>query len=49
VDVTDAHGSPPDGATARLIYHYKDGHTITEQTQFRLVRQDGVLKIDEQS
>jgi eukaryotic-like serine/threonine-protein kinase len=49
VDVTDARGSPPDGATARLTYHYKDGHTITVQTQFRLVRQDGVLKIDEES
>jgi eukaryotic-like serine/threonine-protein kinase len=49
VDVSDARGVPPDRASARLTYHYKDGRTITEQTQFRFIRQDGVLKIDEEN
>jgi serine/threonine protein kinase len=46
VDVSDANGEPPTGATATLRYHYKDGRVVTEQTRFRFVRQDGVLKID---
>lgn len=46
VDVSNASGEPPTGATATLRYHYKDGRVVTERTHFRLVRQDGVLKID---
>ncbi len=49
VDVSNVTGQAPDGATATLSYHYKDGRVVTEQTQFRLVRQDGVLKIDQES
>jgi eukaryotic-like serine/threonine-protein kinase len=49
VDVSNARGVSPDRATATLTYHYKNGPTITEQTQFRLVQQDGVLKIDGES
>jgi serine/threonine protein kinase len=49
VDVSNANGEPPNGATATLTYHYKDGRVVTEQTRFRFVRQDGVLKIDGES
>jgi len=31
------------------VVPYKDGHVVTEQTQFRFVRQDGVVKIDAES
>jgi serine/threonine protein kinase len=46
VSVRSANGEPPNGATATLRYHYKDGRVVTEQTHFSFVRQDGVLKID---
>ena len=46
VVVRNAHGEPPNRATATLTYHYKDGRAVTEQTHFTFVRQDGVLKID---
>jgi eukaryotic-like serine/threonine-protein kinase len=46
VSVRNARGEPPNGATATLTYHYKDGRVVTEQTRFSFVRQDGVLKID---
>jgi len=49
VSVRSANGEPPNGATATLRYHYKDGRVVTEQTRFSFVRQDGVLKIDGES
>jgi hypothetical protein len=49
VDVLDVSGQPPNGATATLLYHYKDGRDVTDQTTFTLVREDGVLKIDTES
>jgi hypothetical protein len=49
VDVSNANGEPPNDATATLTYHYKDGRVVTEQTRFRFVHQDGVLKIDGES
>jgi serine/threonine protein kinase len=49
VDVGGVSGQPPSSATATLTYHYRDGRTVTDTTTFRLVRQDGVLKIDNQS
>jgi serine/threonine protein kinase len=49
VSVSGAHGEPPNGATATLRYHYKDGRVVTEQTQFSFVRQDGALKLDGES
>jgi len=49
VSVRSANGEPPNGATATLTYHYKDGRVVTEQTHFSFVRQDGVLKIDGES
>jgi serine/threonine protein kinase len=49
VDVRAARGDPPHTATATLVYHYKDGEVVTQQTQFRFVRQDGLLKIGAES
>jgi serine/threonine protein kinase len=49
VDVSNASGQSPNRASATLTYHFKDGRVVTEQTGFRLVRRDGVLKIDEES
>jgi hypothetical protein len=49
VDVSNVKGEAPNGATATLRYHYKDGRVVTEHTRFRFVRQDGVLKIDGES
>jgi serine/threonine protein kinase len=49
VDVSDLQGHAPHSASARLTYHYKDGRVVTQQTTFRFVRQDGVLKIDDES
>ncbi len=49
VSVRSANGEPPNGATATLRYHYKDGRVVTEQTHFSFVRQDGALKIDGES
>jgi eukaryotic-like serine/threonine-protein kinase len=49
VDVSDVQGLPPDAVIATLVYHYKDGRVVTQQTRFRLVTQGGVLKIDEES
>ncbi len=49
MDVSNARGEPPHGASATLTYHYKDGRVVTQHTQFRFVRQGGVLKIDAES
>jgi eukaryotic-like serine/threonine-protein kinase len=49
VDVSNATGDSPHDASATLTYHYKDGRVVTDATQFRFLRQGGVLKIDEES
>jgi serine/threonine protein kinase len=49
VDVAGATGNSPHNASATLTYHYKDGRVVTAATQFRFVRQGGVLKIDAES
>jgi serine/threonine protein kinase len=49
VDVSNARGEPPHSASATLTYHYKDGRVVTQYTQFRFLRQGGVLKIDGES
>lgn len=46
VDVENAVGQPPSGVSATLTYHYKDGRVVTEPTQFRVVRRNGMLQID---
>lgn len=49
VDVENPRGDAPGSVTARLVYRYKNGNVVRQTTTFRLVRQDGVLKIDGQS
>lgn len=49
VDVSGVSGQAPHDASATLTYHYKDGRVISQPTQFRLLRQGGVLKIDAES
>jgi hypothetical protein len=49
VDVSSATGHSPHDASATLTYHYKDGRVVTDATQFRFLRQGGVLKIDAES
>ncbi len=46
VDVANASGSAPNSASATITYHYQNGSTVVEQTNYTLVQQDGVLKID---
>lgn len=46
VDVSGASGSAPSSASATITYHYSDGRTVVEQTNYGLVQQDGTLKID---
>jgi len=47
VDITDAQGEPPNVVTATLTYHLADGSTSVERTVYRVVRENGVLKIDD--
>lgn len=49
VDVTSVRGQPPHSATASLVYYYKDGEVVSQTTTFKLLRQDGALKIDAES
>lgn len=49
VDVSGATGHSPHDAFATLTYHYKNGRVVTDATQFRFLRQGGVLKIDGES
>jgi hypothetical protein len=49
VTATDVQGAAPDQASATLTYVAKDGTRTVERDTFRLVRQDGVLKIDAES
>ncbi len=46
VSVSDVAATAPDRVTATLRYEAKDGRVDVERTTFRLVRDDGVLKID---
>jgi serine/threonine protein kinase len=46
VSVSNVVGRPPGSAEATVTYFYKDGRIVDEDTEFGLVRQDGILKID---
>jgi len=46
VTVSNVVGKPPGTAEATVTYFYKDGRVVDEDTEFGLVRQDGILKID---
>jgi hypothetical protein len=45
VEVSDVSASAPDSAQATITYFYKDGTVTVEQTSYRLVNEDGTLKI----
>ncbi|SHH63541.1 Serine/threonine protein kinase [Jatrophihabitans endophyticus] len=49
VDVRNVQGDAPRSASAMLVYHYSDGRVVSQQTTFRFVREDGMLKIDAQT
>ena len=46
VRVSDVAATAPDTVTATLRYESKNGRVYVERTTYRLVRDDGVLKID---
>jgi hypothetical protein len=45
VTVTDVVGQPPDRAEATVVYYYKSGRVDTERTAYRMVEEEGRLKI----
>jgi eukaryotic-like serine/threonine-protein kinase len=45
VTVSNVSGQPPDRAVATLTYYFTNGQVDTERTAFRLVNEDGQLKI----
>jgi serine/threonine protein kinase len=45
VSATNVSGQPPDHAVATITYWFRDGRVVRERTSYRLVRQDGILKI----
>jgi serine/threonine protein kinase len=46
VRVSNVDASPPRTVTATLTYDFKDGRVFVERTRYRLVEDDGILKID---
>ncbi|HEU5242339.1 MAG TPA: protein kinase [Ornithinibacter sp.] len=46
VRVSDVTASAPGSVTATLMYDFDDGREFVERTSYRLVPEDGVLKID---
>jgi hypothetical protein len=49
VTVSDVSAQPPDRAQATITYYFKNGRVDTERTAFRLVNEDGQLKISRTS
>lgn len=47
VRATKVQGRKPDRVEATIIYEFENGGVSRERTTFRLVRDDGVLKIDD--
>jgi hypothetical protein len=45
VAVSDVQATPPDGVVATLTYRFVDGSLAVERTAYRLVDEDGQLKI----
>ena len=46
VRVSDVSASAPETVDATITYDYEDGREYVERTRYRLVEDDGVLKID---
>jgi serine/threonine protein kinase len=49
VSVSGVRGTAPAAAQATVTYHYRDGRVVVERTSYRLVQEDGILKIDDSS
>ena len=49
VTATEVKGTKPDRVRATITYYFENGQVSRESTTFRLVRDDGVLKIDDSS
>jgi hypothetical protein len=47
VDIGDVVANASGTVTATLTYHYRDGRVVDERTSFQLVRENGVLKIND--
>ena len=45
--VSDVSGRAPGTVTATVRYDYEDGRVYVERTRYRLVEDDGRLKIDQ--
>jgi hypothetical protein len=46
VTTSNVSGNPPHTAEATVTYYYNDGRVVDEDTEFQLVRQQGILKIN---
>jgi hypothetical protein len=46
VSVSRVKGTPPDRVEATVVYVFDDGKVATERTSYRMVDEDGTLKID---
>ena len=44
--MSDVTAAAPGSVTATITYDYDDGRVFVERTTYRLVEDDGVLKID---
>jgi serine/threonine protein kinase len=47
VSVSGVRGTAPAAAQATVTYRYRDGRVVVERTTYRLVQEDGILKIDD--
>ena len=47
VSVSGVRGTAPAEAQATVTYRYRDDRVVVERTTYRLVREDGILKIDD--
>ncbi len=49
VAVADVSATAPHGAEATITYYFKDGRVSVERTRYRVVNDDGRLKLDDSS
>jgi hypothetical protein len=47
VSVSGVRGTAPAAAQATVTYRYRDDRVVVERTSYRLVQEDGILKIDD--
>jgi hypothetical protein len=46
VSTSDVHSTGPDSVRATITYHFTDGRTAVEVTDYTLRAEDGILKIE---